>query len=126
MSLRAGTVRMLAILGALLVVGVALVLRALVDGPLEQHSGTALYACMVYAGAVFLGPRLRPPVVAVAAVGFCWAIEFFQLTGVPAALSARSVLARLALGAQFDATDVAWYPVGVVPPLLLHLWLRRR
>lgn len=59
-------------------------------------------------------------VAGVAAVGFCWLVEFLQLTGVPAALSAHSVLARLALGVTFDPMDLLWYPVGVVPLAAVH------
>jgi len=93
---------------------------------LAQRSGTALYAALVYAGVVFLWPRRSPLVAGGIAIGFCWAVELFQLTGVPAELSAHSMLARLALGVQFDASDLAWYPVGVVPLAALHWLLRAR
>jgi hypothetical protein len=46
------------------------------------------------------------------------------LTGVPARLPAHSLVARLALGAQFGRLGVAWYPVGVLPLVLLHLVAR--
>lgn len=59
------------------------------------------------------------------AVAFCWLVEFLQLTGIPAALSERSVVARLALGVQFDATDLVWYLVGVLPLVLLHTGVNR-
>ncbi|WP_407566734.1 DUF2809 domain-containing protein [Polymorphospora sp. A560] len=122
----ARSVRLLMLAAAALVLVVALGIRALSDGALEQHSGTALYASMVYAGVLFLWPRLGPLPAGAVAVGFCWLVEFFQLTGIPAALSARSLLARLALGVQFDPTDLAWYPVGVVPLVALHWLLRAR
>jgi hypothetical protein len=96
------------------------------SGALQQHSGTALYASMVYAGVFLLAPRTRPVVAGAAAVSFCWLVELLQLTGLPAALSERSLLARMALGVTFDATDLAWYPVGVLPLVLLHLGLARR
>jgi hypothetical protein len=41
-------------------------------------------------------------------------------------LSERSLAARLVLGAHFDWVDVAWYPVGVVPLVVLHLVVSRR
>jgi hypothetical protein len=106
--------------------GLALLLRAWSDGALEQHSGTALYASAVYAAVLFVRPAIRPVPAATIAVGFCWAVEFFQLTGVPAALSAHSLLARLALGVRFDPVDVAWYPVGVVVPAVLRAALSVR
>jgi hypothetical protein len=109
-----------------LVIGVALGIRAVSGGWVEQRSGTVLYASLIYAGAFVIWPRLKPVAAGAVAVGFCWAVEFFQLTGVPAALSERSLAARLVLGMQFDWADIAWYPVGVVPLVLLHLWVRRR
>ena len=67
-----------------------------------------------------------PLVVAVYAAGFCWLVELFQLTGLPAAWSAQSVLARLALGAHFDPADLAWYLAGVLPVAALHHFITRR
>jgi hypothetical protein len=90
------------------------------SGALAQHSGTALYASMVYAGVFLLWPTARPATAAIAAVGFCWAVELFQLTGVPADLSARSVIARLVLGVAFDPVDLIWYVIGVLPLAALH------
>jgi len=111
--------RLAAAVAVLLVLGLAFGIRALSDGWLEQHSGTALYASMIFAAVFVLWPSVSPVRAGVAAVGFCWAVELFQLTGIPAALSVRSVLARLALGVQFDWVDVLWYPVGVVPLVLI-------
>ena len=123
-------------LGAALVVGslgvafaIRLVTGTMVEttGPLEQISGTALYASAFYGGVLVLWPRGRPLPVALICVAFCWAIEFFQLTGVPAALSGHSVVARLVLGRVFDPTDLAWYVVGVLLAASLHhLTLCRR
>ena len=102
-----------------------LAMRAYTSGALAQVSGTALYATMVYAAVVFLAPRLPPVAAAAIAIGFCWAVEFFQLTGVPAELSAHSLAARLALGSAFDWADIAWYPAGVVPVALVHRLIKR-
>ncbi|MFE9657406.1 DUF2809 domain-containing protein [Micromonospora sp. NPDC006431] len=120
MSIRPTIFRLLMLVSAALFLAVALAIRALADGRLEQYSGTALYASLVYAGVLFLWPSLRPVPAGAIAAGFCWAMECFQLTGVPAALSARSLLARLVLGVQFDPVDLLWYPVGVVPLVVLH------
>mgnify|MGYP006209449949 CR=1 FL=1 len=60
------------------------------------------------------------------AVTFCWLVELLQLTGLPAELSERSLAARLILGVQFDATDLAWYLVGVLPLVMLHAGVDRR
>ncbi len=126
MPYRKRTVRLLALAWAAVFLAVALALRAAFDGPLEQHSGTALYASTVYAGAYLLRPRLSPQAAGAGAVAFCWAVECAQLTGVPAYLSAHSLLARLALGVRFDPLDLAWYPAGVLPLVAVHLLLRRR
>ena len=107
-------------------VAVGLGVRALgVDGAFQQGAGTAHYASMIYAWVFVLRPRTVPLVAGVVAVGFCWLVEFSQLTGIPAALSAHSVLARLALGVTFDPMDLLWYPVGVVPLVAVHWWLER-
>lgn len=113
---------------ALAFLGVALAIRAVVPlgSRLEQVSGTALYASMIYAGVLALLPRLSPPMVGGIALAWCWGAELFQLTGVPAALSSRSLMARLVLGSAFDPADLLWYPIGVVPLVAAHLLLRRR
>jgi hypothetical protein len=96
-------------------------------GPLEQISGTALYASACYGVALVVWPRGRPLPVALISIAFCWAVEFFQLTDVPAALSARSVVARLVLGRVFDPSDLLWYVVGVLLAMGIHyLTLCRR
>ncbi|MGN9806309.1 DUF2809 domain-containing protein [Micromonospora sp. L32] len=120
MSITPKTVRLFMPVAAALFLGVALAIRAVDDGPVRQYSGTALYASMVWAGVLFLWPRMAPAPVGVIAVLFCWMVECAQLTGVPADLSARSLVARLALGVQFDPVDLLWYPVGVIPLAALH------
>jgi hypothetical protein len=90
------------------------------SGAVAQYSGTALYASMVYAGAFLVAPHLRPLVAGVAAIVFCWLVELFQLTGLPAEWSEHSLVARLVLGRQFDPVDLLWYAVGVLPLVVLH------
>jgi Protein of unknown function (DUF2809) len=123
--LSTGKTRLLMLASAALFLAVALAIRAAADGALEQISGTTLYASMVYAGVVFLWPRMRPLVAGAIAIGFCWAVELSQLTGVPAYLSARSIVARLVLGVKYDPADMLWYPAGVIPLVVVH-WLLRR
>lgn len=111
---------------AILFIAAGLAVRAVADGVLQNASGTALYASMVYAGIVFAAPRIRPWAAGAIAVGFCWLVELAQLTGVPANLSERNLLARLALGVEFDPADLAWYPVGVIPLVIVHWLVLRR
>lgn len=96
------------------------------NGRLEQYSGTALYASMVYAGVLFLWPRLAPVRAGAVVIAFCWLVELSQLTGIPAILSAHSLLARLVLGVAFDWTDMLWYPIGVIPLVVLDQLLALR
>jgi len=105
---------------------IALTIRALAGGALEQHSGTLLYGSMIYAAVLFCWTRASPLVAGTVAIAFCWLVECAQLTGVPAELSARSLLARLFLGVQFDPTDLAWYPVGIVPLAVVHQLVHAR
>ncbi|WP_433288888.1 DUF2809 domain-containing protein [Micromonospora sp. CA-244673] len=122
----ARTVRLLMPVAALLFLGLALLIRVVDDGALRQYSGTALYASMVWAGVLFLRPRMAPVPAGTVATVFCWLVECAQLTGLPAELSARSLAARLALGVQFDLVDLAWYPAGVAPLVVLHHLVRAR
>ena len=94
-------------------------------GRLEQYSGTALYASMAYVGVLFLWPRRSPLAAGLIAWAWCWTMECFQLTGIPADLSTRSLLARLALGVQFDPVDLLWYLPGIIPLVVVHELLNR-
>jgi Protein of unknown function (DUF2809) len=127
-------VRLIAIAAAGGFLAVALAIRVLASddgvldssGALAQCSGTALYASMVYAGVFVLAPATRPIAAGAAAIIFCWLVELFQLTGLPAMWSEHSIVARLVLGRQFDTVDLLWYPVGVLPLAVLHAILARR
>jgi hypothetical protein len=123
---------LLAVVSAAGIVAVAIGARFAFDGHLdsdgwwEQDSGTAMYAAAVYLGVLFLRPRINPYRAGGIALAFCWLVEVFQLTPVPAELSAHSVVARLVLGRQFDWNDMAWYPVGILPLVVVDLLLAAR
>lgn len=106
--------------------GAAFAIRATMDGPIEQYSGAALSAAIVYTIVIFIWPLMSPLLAGSAAIAYCWFIEFAQLTPMPAAISERSSFARLLLGAHFDIIDVTWYPVGAVPLVAAHWFLRAR
>jgi hypothetical protein len=124
-------VRFSALLAAAGLLGLALGIRAVTgdwsgSGRLAQYSGTALYASMVYAGVIFVWPRMSAWRAGVIATVFCWVVEAAQLSGLPAELSARSILLRAALGVHFDWVDVLWYPLGIVPLVVVdRLWAER-
>ncbi|MGY0235322.1 ribosomal maturation YjgA family protein [Longispora urticae] len=126
MTLTPRTVRLLAVASAAAFLAVALAIRAVsvVGGTIEQISGTALYGSIIYAATLFLRPRSSPLVAGVVAVGFCWLVELAQLTHIPAALSRHSLVARVVLGVRFDPADLAWYPAGIIPLVVLHWWAR--
>jgi hypothetical protein len=126
MSLAARWIRLLMVVSAASFAGAAYAIRATMDGPIEQYSGAALSGAIVYMIVIFIWPRISPLPAGTAAIAYCWLVEFAQLTPVPAALSERSWFARQLLGAQFDLVDVAWYPVGVIPLVAAHWFIRAR
>ena len=91
------------------VLALGLGVRAFTDGDFAKYAGVALYTTLIYA---FLSFWLRPLWAAVTATGISWAVEFFQLTGIPADLSAHSTLAHLVLGSTFNTPDLFWYAAG--------------
>ncbi|WP_433223357.1 DUF2809 domain-containing protein [Microtetraspora malaysiensis] len=112
--------RTAALLAALLTVAAGLGIRAVADGPVAKYGGDALYTLLLYALVLVAAPRTRPAVAASVALAASWAVEFFQLTGIPEELAARSVLARLVLGTTFNPTDLFWYAAGAGAGWLLH------
>ncbi|RBQ15257.1 DUF2809 domain-containing protein [Spongiactinospora rosea] len=121
-----GRTRLTAALAAVVTVAAGLGVRAVAEGDFAKYAGDALYTLLIYALVVVAAPRVRPPVAALVAAGVSWLVEFAQLTGVPAALSRESALARLALGSTFNPPDLFWYAVGAACGLLAHLLLTRR
>jgi len=104
--------RLLVAAAIVMTVGLGLVVHSLGWGWLGKYAGDALYACLVYLLIVLATPRIRPRTALAAAIGICWAVEFFQLTPWPAELAAHSTLARLILGTTFNIPDLAIYLVG--------------
>jgi hypothetical protein len=124
MSLAVRWTRLLMVVLAAGFAAAAFAIRATMDGPIEQYSGAALSGAIVYTIVVFIWPSVSPLPAGSAAIAYCWFIEFAQLTPIPATISQHSWLARQLLGAQFDLIDVAWYPVGVIPLVAVHRFLR--
>jgi hypothetical protein len=113
----------LAVAAVILIAGLAV--RAWTGEAFAKYAGVALYGALVYAITVWVRPRTSPGLAAVIALVVCWVVEFAQLTPVPAALSVRSVLARLVLGSTFNRPDLAWYGVGIAVLLGVHATARR-
>ena len=83
----------------------------------DKYLGDALYAVMIYA-LIRLAWRAPASRVAMAAMGVMTAIEFFQLTMIPARMVASEsfvlqVTGRL-LGTEFSLKDLAAYAVGIL------------
>ncbi|WP_405014171.1 DUF2809 domain-containing protein [Kitasatospora sp. NBC_01539] len=121
----AGRLRMVAILAVPVVVAAGLGSRAVFTGDVAKYLGDALYTVLVYTVCVAVIPRIRPRTAAGVAVGFSWAVEFFQLTGLSAEWSMRSGLARLVLGSTFNAPDLLCYVVGAGAAWAVHGWAGR-
>lgn len=112
--------RAAALAAAVLTVVAGLGVRAVGGGEFAKYAGDALYTVLVYALVLLAAPRLRPLPAAGLAAALSWAVELFQLTGVPDELGRRSTLARLVLGSTFNPPDLFWYLVGAALAAVLH------
>ena len=75
----------------------------------DKSLGDALYTVMVYLLAFLARPRTPPSTLGIVAFLVSFAIELFQLTGIPA--DAPRIV-QLVLGTTFGWHDVACYVVG--------------
>ncbi|MQY08959.1 DUF2809 domain-containing protein [Actinomadura macrotermitis] len=109
-----------------LTVASGLGVHRLVPGDVGGYLGDALYAVLIYLLLLFARPAAAAPRLWAAATAVCWLIEAAQLTGWPAELSEKSVLARLVLGSGFNAGDLAAYAAGAAAAAALHTLAARR
>ncbi|MDQ0960671.1 hypothetical protein QFZ66_004549 [Streptomyces sp. B4I13] len=116
--------RLAAACAAAATVGAGLGLRAVAAGDVAKYGGDALYTVLLLTLVVALAPRASPPAAAGSALAVSWAVEFLQLSPVPADLSRRSAVARLVLGSTFNPPDLLWYAVGAVAGWGVHTALR--
>ncbi|MEV8638206.1 DUF2809 domain-containing protein [Streptosporangium sp. NPDC051023] len=117
--------RLPAVLAAVATVAGGLTVRAVTGGWFGKYAGDALYTVLVYALILVLRPRLAPGRTALCALAVSWAVEFAQLTPVPAALSEASVLARLVFGSTFGVADLVAYAAGAALAWASHTLARR-
>lgn len=75
----------------------------------DKSAGDIAYAVMVALLLLFVRPRAHPIAVGALAIALCWALEIFQLTGIPA--RAPYVL-QIALGTKFSWHDMTCYVIG--------------
>ncbi|MFE6054042.1 DUF2809 domain-containing protein [Kitasatospora sp. NPDC056446] len=111
---------------AVVTVAAGLGVRTVADGDAAKYAGDALYTVLLHTLIVPAAPRTRPVRAAALAAGLSWAVELFQLTGLPDAWGRRSTLARLVLGSTFNPPDLFWYLVGAACAALLHQVVRSR
>ncbi|MFF2815189.1 DUF2809 domain-containing protein [Kitasatospora cineracea] len=109
--------------GAVLALG--LVAPGLVPAGAASLLGGALYTALLYTLLSAAAPRLGPWTAGTAALAAGWAVELFQLTGLPADLGRHSRLARLVLGTTFDPVDLLGYALGAAAATALHGLARR-
>jgi hypothetical protein len=77
----------------------------------DKSTGDVAYAVMVGFMVLFVRPTMKPIATGAAATAICFAIETFQLTGIPARAPR---LLRIALGSTFAWHDMACYVVGAL------------
>ena len=118
--------RRLAILGFVTSVLLGLASRTL--GPTgfalwDKSFGDAAYAAMVGFLLLALRPTLSPRAIGLGAFVICFALELFQLTGIP--LSTPQPL-RFLLGTSFAWHDVVCYAIGAAAvAAVVHLRSKR-
>lgn len=87
---------------------------------LAKPVGVCLWCALVYWWVVFARPRLAVWRVLLVATAVGWAVEFLQLTPVPAKLAELFPPSRWVLGRAFHAADLAAYVVGAGAAAGLH------
>lgn len=117
-------IRLAAAGAAVMTVGMGLGLRAVAAGNVAKYGGDALYTILLLTLVVLVRPRVTPLRAAASALTVSWAVEFLQLSQVPAELSQRSTLVRLMLGSTFNPPDLFWYTVGAAAGWLSHATVR--
>ncbi|MFC8452804.1 DUF2809 domain-containing protein [Kitasatospora sp. NPDC057223] len=112
--------RLAAAVAVVLTLAAGLGVRAAASGEAAKYAGDALYTVLLCALLVLAAPRLRPAAAAGLALAASWAVEFSQLSGIPADLSRHSTAARLVLGSTFNPPDLFWYATGAGAAYLVH------
>src|SRR5262249_20119509 len=106
--------RLLALLGATVVVGIASRKVRLGVALWDKTTGDVLYAVAAYFAIALVAPRAPVVVVAGTAFAACFALECFQMTGIPVELARAHPWVHWLLGADFAWHDIASYAAGVV------------
>jgi len=78
----------------------------------DKSAGDLCYAAGAFLLIGVIAPRLRPAMIAIAALLYCLAIECFKLTGLPARWDANAFL-RVLLGTTFSVQNLICYVVAI-------------
>lgn len=118
--------RALLLVAAIVTVVAGLTVHETVDSWAGAFAGDALYAVLVFLLVAVVAVRASSAVVGGVAFALCAAVEVFQLTGVPASLSATIPGAELVLGSTFQWSDLLAYAVGAALAAATDAEVRRR
>jgi hypothetical protein len=105
-------------------VALGLGLRACLPEVPGKIAGDALYTVLLYTIVLTIRPTARPLHAGAIALGASFAMEFFQLTPIPAWLSSQHVLLRLIFGTTFGFVDLASYVLGAALATGVHVGAR--
>ncbi|MEY9854236.1 hypothetical protein ABH923_003914 [Leifsonia sp. EB41] len=118
--------RALLIVAAIATVVAGLTVHETVDSWAGAFAGDALYAVLIFLLVAVVAVRAASAVVGGVAFAVCAAVELFQLTGVPAYLSATIPGVELVLGSTFQWSDLVAYAVGAALAAAVDAGIRRR
>jgi hypothetical protein len=121
MTVATRRLRLLAMLGATVALGIASRKVHFGLALWDKTTGDVLYAVAAFFATALVAPRASVGVVAGTAFAACFAIECFQLTGMPVELARAPPWVHWLLGAEFAWHDVAAYAAGVVLAAVLAL-----
>lgn len=111
---------------AVVTIGAGLSVRFAGRGLAADFAGDALYAVLVFLVVGFFVVRASSWSVGLIAVVVCWAIETFQLTGLPSAAAYAFPPSALLLGTGFSPVDLLAYALGVTLAATVDASARRR
>ncbi|MDN5559209.1 MAG: DUF2809 domain-containing protein [Ruaniaceae bacterium] len=121
-------VRVFAAAGALLTIVVGVLGRTLPT--IGNATGGIAYTLLLALIALLLWPAASPTALAGGATGVSFAVELFQMTPIPKAITNEVPALHFLIGASFRWMDLLWYAVGGVVAfgavLLIHRLARGR
>lgn len=107
-------------------VAAGLGVRAVLDGPVANVAGVALWTVLVAVILVWLRPRMRPRSVLGWSLAIGVGVELLQLTGLPLRLYRIHPLFALVLGTSFQLEDLPGYLLGAALGATLQAIHRRQ